>query len=208
MDGSIKEMVRVLKDLNAGGVARRDAAGALGKIVLESVSALSSHVKDKDMDVQVVVEKCMDQLHGLLETCEKNQNNYTLRALVEACEKKGEREVEEYENGYRITASLPNGRSQRLYVMRCKSNSGRDVVRILTMCGKSNKDYEHWALNLNRKLSYATFALQKWNNSEYIALVNNLTQQEATPAKVKRCVKEMAQYGDWIEEKMQGTDEL
>ncbi len=208
MDGSIKELIKTLDDPARGWVARRDAAEALGKMALEAVTALSSHRKDKDMDVLVAVESCLETLQALIQQREKPRKYYSLRELAMACAKKGVREVEEYETGYSSIVTLSNGRSQRLYIMRYKSKDGRDMVRLITLCGKSNKDYEHWALKLNRKFSDGAFALQKWNGTEYLALVNNIMRKEATPELVKRCVKAMAEYGDWIEEKMEGTDEL
>jgi hypothetical protein len=208
MEGSISELVKALDNPELGWVARRDAAEALGKIATESVTALSAHLKDKDMDVLIAVEACLEPLHVLLQTRDKARKHYSLRDLAQGCEKKGERDVVAQETGYVVTVTLPNKRRQRVYLMRYKSQDGRDMVRIFTMCGRANKDYEHLALQLNRKFSHAAFALQKWKEEDYLVLVNNILRQEVTPDMVKRCVKEMAYYGDWLEEKIEGTDEL
>ena len=208
MEGSISELVKTLDNPEPGWVIRRDAAEALGKIALESVTALSAHLKDKDMDVLIAVEAVLEPLHVLLQTRDKTRKYYSLRDLAQGVQKKGEREIEAHETGYVVTATLPNKRRQRVYIMRYKSKDGRDMVRIFTMCGKANKDYEHLALQLNRKFSHAAFAIQKWKDEDYLVLVNNILRQEVTPDMVKRCVKEMAYYGDWLEEKIEGTDEL
>jgi len=208
MEGSISDLVKTLDNPENGWVVRRDAAEALGKIAAESVTALAGHLKDKDMDVLIAVEACLEPLHVLLQTRDKQRKHYSLRDLAQACQKQGERDVETHETGYAVTVTLPNKRRQRVYIMRYKSKDGRDMVRIFTMCGKANKDYEHLALQLNRKFSHAAFAVQKWKDADFLILVNNILRQEATPDMVKRCIKEMAYYGDWLEEKIEGTDEL
>lgn len=208
MDGSISELIKTLDNSENGWVVRRDAAEALGKIAFESVTALTNHLKDKDMDVLIAVEACLEPLHVLLQTRDKTRKHYSLKDLAMGCDKTGERDVKTHETGYMVNVTLPNKRHQCVYIMRYKSQDGRDMVRIFTMCGKANKDYEHLALQLNRKFSHAAFAIQKWNEEDYLILIKNILRNEVTPDMVKRCVKEMAYYGDWLEEKIEGTDEL
>ena len=208
MESSVSKFVEALNNPQNGWVIRRDAAERLGRAALESITALSSHLKDKDMDVVIAIEACLEPLHVVLQTRDKTRKHYSFRDLAEGCQKKNSREVETHEKGYMITVTLPKKRRQRVYIMRYKSKDGRDMVRVFTMCGRANKDYEHLALQLNRKFSHAALALQKWKDEDYLVLVNNILRQEATPDMIKRCVKEMAYYGDWLEEKIEGTDEL
>ncbi|HDP35899.1 MAG TPA: hypothetical protein ENN29_12415 [Candidatus Hydrogenedentes bacterium] len=209
MDGSIRELIKTLDNYENGWVVRRDAAEALGKIANAAVTALSAHLKDRDMDVLIAVESNLQSVKALLrQEKEEKKKEYTLRELAQSCAVKGECEVHPQDGGYVATVNLSNGRHHRVFIMRSKSRDGRDMVRIFSLCGKSNKDYEHWALKLNRKSCKSAFALQPWNNAEYLILVNNIMKNEVTPELIQDRVREMAVFGDWLEEKIEGTDEL
>jgi len=48
----------------------------------------------------------------------------------------------------------------------------------------------------------------KFNDEKHLAIVNNILKDEASPDVIKRGVKEMAYYGDWLEKKLSDMDAL
>lgn len=158
------------------------------------------------MDVQMEVERRLEPLHILLSTSGKNRKQYTLKDLALACEKHGQRIVETYKTGFVVTVKLDAGRSHRVYIMPHKLRAGRNIIRLFSLCGEATPEKFAWALRANTKLSHGAFSLLTFNDEEYLAIMNNILKEEATPAMVKRGVKEMAFYGDWLEEKIHNMD--
>jgi hypothetical protein len=206
MDAVIQELLQVLNNRESGWVARRDAAENIGKIAHRLVGALVEHQQDTDMDVQMEIERQVAPLHVVLNTRGKSRKNFTLRDLAFACEKHGQRTVETYKTGFVITVKLNEGRSHRVYVMPHKLSEGNDIIRLFTLCGETSPEKFAWALRANTKLSHGAFSLLTFNKQEYLVIMKNLLKEEATPEIVKRGVKEMAYYGDWLEDKISAMD--
>lgn len=208
MDSMLKKTLDTLANREAGWVARRDAAEALGNVAQKSITALVDHLGDQDTDVQMAVERCLQPVHVLLRTHARSRKHYTLRDLAFSCERKGARSVEAHDSGFIITVKLRNGRSHRVYLTHHETRDSRRMVRVYTLCGVATPEKVTWALKANTKLTHGAFALLHWHEADYLAIMNNILKQEATPDTIKRAVKEMAHYGDWLEEKMSGLDEF
>lgn len=206
MDATIHELVKTLQNRDSGWVARRDAVEKIGKGAHSLLSVLLDFQRDGDMDVQMEVERRLEPLHILLSTSGKNRKQYTLKDLALACEKHGQRIVETYKTGFVVTVKLDAGRSHRVYIMPHKLRAGRNIIRLFSLCGEATPEKFAWALRANTKLSHGAFSLLTFNDEEYLAIMNNILKEEATPAMVKRGVKEMAFYGDWLEEKIHNMD--
>ncbi len=207
-ENPLKQTLDVLENLEAGWVARRDAAESLGKIAYQSVNVLVNHLTDKDTDVQMAVERCLEPIHVILRTRSKSRRHYTLRDLALACEKKGARTVDTQDSGFVVAVKLRNGRSHQVFIMPHEARDGRKMVRVYTLCGVATPERMAWALKANTKLTHGAFALLRWQEEDYLSIMNNILKQEAFPDVIKRAVKEMAYYGDWLEEKMSGMDEF
>lgn len=207
MDTWIDDLVQVLKDRDSGWVARRDAAEKLGKVAHRAIGILLEHKQDADMDVQMEIERCLEPLQILLTTRGKKHKPYTLRDLALACEKHGVRTVEAYKTGFVVTVKLDGSRIHRVYLMPAKFRE-KSVIRLFTLCGEATDEKLSWALRANTKLFHGAFATLKFNGENHLAIVNNILKDEATPNVIKRGVKEMAFYGDWLEKKLSDLDTL
>lgn len=208
MGKSIQELVQEINDKNSGWATRRNAAESLGKYAHHLISTLIDHLQDEDMDVQMEVERTLHPLHVLLENQGKSQKPYTLRELALACEKHGQRTVDTYKNGFVVTVKLDEGRSHRVYIMPNKSTESKKVIRLFTLCGEVSPEVLSWALKANTKLTHGAFSILKFDNEEQLVIINNILKENATPNIIKRGVKEMAFYGDWLEEKLSDRDIL
>jgi hypothetical protein len=208
MAKSIQELIQELNDKTAGWATRRDAVETLGKYAHRLVTELLNHQQEEDMDVQMEVERSLQPLHVLLETPGKTQKQYTLRELALACERHGHRTVDTYKTGFVVTVKLEEGRSHRVYIMPNKSTESKKTIRLFTLCGETSPEMISWALKANAKLTHGAFAVLKFNDEEQLVIINNILKEDATPALIKRGVKEMAFYGDWLEEKLSDRDIL
>lgn len=208
MGKSIQELIQELNDKTSGWATRRDAAENLGKYAHRLVTELLNHQQEEDMDVQMEVERSLEPLRVLLETPGKTQKQYTLRELALACERHGHRTVDTYKTGFVVTVKLEEGRSQRIYIMPNKSTESKKIIRLFTLCGEASPEMLSWALKANAKLTHAAFSILAFDEGEQLAIINNILKENATPAIIKRGVKEMAFYGDWLEEKLSNGDVL
>ncbi|NLV46364.1 MAG: hypothetical protein GXY07_17915 [Candidatus Hydrogenedentes bacterium] len=208
MAKSIQELIQELNDKTAGWATRRDAVETLGKYAHRLVTELLNHQQEEDMDVQMEVERSLQPLHVLLETPGKTQKQYTLRELALACERHGHRTVDTYKTGFVVTVKLEEGRSHRVYIMPNKSTESKKIIRLFTLCGEASPEMLSWALKANAKLTHAAFSILTFDDEEQLAIINNILKEDATPALIKRGVKEMAFYGDWLEEKLSDRDIL
>lgn len=208
MDVSLGDLLKTMKDKGAGWVTRRDAIENLGKQAHRLVAALLDCQKDDDIDIKIAAAHSLEPLHVLLSTRGSQRKQFTLRDLAFACEKHGQRIVETYKSGFVVTVKLDSSRSHRVYLMPHKLAGERSIIRIFTLCGEATPDRYEWALHENSKLTHGAFSLISFNGEKYLAIMNNVIKEEATPEMIKRAVKEMAYYGDWLEAKLKGKDEL
>jgi hypothetical protein len=128
--------------------------------------------------------------------------------LARACAKTGERTVTRHEQGYAIDVQLKEGRHQRVFLTAFERKDGVKLIRVFTYCGKPTPESLQWSLEVNMKLTRGALALCGKDADLRLVLVDCYPAGEATPHAVKTSVKEIAHYGDWIEQKLTGLDEL
>lgn len=199
-------LLDTLGDKDSAWVDRRDAAEKVGKEVQQVIARLSLHLQDEDMDVKMAVERSLEPVHLLLRTRDKERKDFSLRDLAFFCEKSGVRSVKPYKTGFIIKVRLPNGRKQRVYLMPHQLRDGRKILRVLSVCCEANNTNVPKALRTNSRLAHSAFSLIKSKDVIYISILSNIFRQEATPDRIKRTVKEVAYYADWMTHLNDPTD--
>ena len=202
-----------LRNEGAGWVTRRDAAEGLGRLAAHSAEVLREHASDSDRDVRTAVRTALGWIAAEIRGIKPvpRSRSYTLEELAQGCERKGRRELAAHGDGYTVKVKGKDDREQVVYIMPAKRNDGEDLVRVYTRCGPANEDQLRWALESNLSLSHGAFALSDafadGGGVEFV-IINVFIASEATPEEVKASVKEMAFYGDWLEQKLTGQDAL
>ena len=205
----LEQLVRTLENREAGWVVRRDAAELLGRVAQTAIAALTAQRNDTDMDVQLQVERSLEGLYALSLPGAARRGEFTLRDLAMACDKRPARVVEPHHDGYVVTVRLDAARSQRVHIMPYESRDGRRIIRVYTVCGTATPEAMAWVLRSNGKLTHGAFAiLQGKDGPEQIVLLNNLMRQDATPDAIKMSVKQIAYFGDQLEQRLSQLDEF
>lgn len=193
-----------LEDARAGWVHRRDAALELGRWATIALDALKRHINDEDTDVRRAVGEAVAKIH--LPTVPASDGSYALETLVATCEKPGKRSVRAEGDGFVVQVALPEGREQSVRLAASTSRDGHPLIQVSTRCGEANDKAKNWALRYNAKLVHCAFAVQVVDEKEELMLMENIPCRHANPEAVKAAVKEIAFYGDWIEQKLRGGD--
>ncbi len=203
----IHDAVKQLQDKESGWVTRRDAAEKLGESARAALGALRDHENDPDLDVQA---KVRDELKSLRRPSEPASaaKTYSIEELVKPCEKPGQFAVQRQGAGFVVTATLKNGRTQETFVSPFERQDGEKLVRVYTRCGKISDDALRWALRTNLKIAHGALAIAKDGDTEEFVITNCFLADQVTPEEIKASIKEIAQYGDWIESKLSKLDEF
>lgn len=199
-----------LADRGTGWVTRRDAAEALGRASGKAVEALRAHSQDKDVDVRLGVERALATASASLAgmSFRGPDRGEPLSTLARACEKPGEREVTQHGNGYAVRVKLNGDRHQVVYIDPHRRKDGVELVRVFSYCGAFSVEGMKWALQANMKLTQAALALVEAEGEERFVITNCFLATEVSPLAMKQSVKEIALYGDWMENKLTGLDEF
>ncbi|MEK7794813.1 MAG: hypothetical protein AAB353_09800 [Candidatus Hydrogenedentota bacterium] len=210
MSQSLEKSISALRDRDAGWVTRRDAAEALGRTAADAVSALVAQKDDPDVDVRTAVRTALGWASAGLRNVKPvpQSRSYTLEELANGCAKEGRRRVERNGEEYIVHTTTKEGRGQTVYITPEQRSDGLDLIRVHTRCGPAGTDTMRWALENNLKLAHGALALSTNDGREEFVIVNCLIANEATPDAVLASVKEMAHYGDWMEQKLAGRDDL
>lgn len=201
----LEEAIAELHNDKSGWVTRRDAADALGNFARRSIRALEDHREDADVDVKDAVEKAIRQI-ALPDTTPKK--DYSFADLVESCHRPPRREVKVEGECARIRLQIDKERWQSVYVETYTRKDKEQLVRVYTVVGEPSEEVIRWGLKNNGKLVHCALAQEKHEGEARLILINNFERATATPEAIKAAVKEMALYGDWIEKKISGLDEL
>jgi len=200
---------KVLANEKATWVDRRDAAVFLGKIAKQALTTLYNQRDDKDTDVRMAVQKVLEEVdeshpaHAV-----SAAPALSLKDLVMACAKPGEREIISEGDRFRVVMTLRDNRKQTVYVQPHKRKDGIRLVRVFTFCGHPAEDAYRWALEANMKLVQSAVGLAQHDGEEQFALLRCFLDGEITKPEMHAAIKEIGIYGDWIEQKMSGLDEL
>lgn len=206
----LNHAISILADAKASWVNRRDAAEHLGETAHQALAALDVHQADSDVDVREAVKKAFQRgTSGLSETARTAPGGgFTLDELVGGCEKAGERAVTRHGEAYLVSVKLRENRNQAVHVTALERKDVPKAVRIFTYCGKPSPDALKWALQANLKLVQGALALTGDGDDARLVLVETQPLDDLTPERLKACVKEIAAYGDWIEQRMTGLDDF
>lgn len=216
MLNELENIITALADTNSGWVARRDAAEALGEIAKKSLAALQAHVSEKDTDVRSAVEKALAQVGtpaaattGAPATAPAAAPTPpTMKELALACVKKPNRAVRREGTGFIVRVALKNERTQDVHIERHIRDDGRELIRVSTECGPADAESIAWAVRSNSQLMFCAFNVDEREGVDHLCLVRNFDPKHVTPAMVKDVVKEMAYYGDWLENKLGGSNQF
>jgi len=206
----LNHAISVLADSKASWVNRRDAAEHLGETAHRALTALNAYQSDSDVDVREATKKAFQRgTSGLSETARSTPGGgFTLDELVRGCEKTGERAVTRHGDAYLVSVKLRENRNQAVHVTVLERKDAPKAVRIFTYCGNPSPDALKWALQANLKLARGALALTGDGDDARLVLVETRPLDDLTPERLKACVKEIAGYGDWIEQKMTGLDDF
>lgn len=205
----IDAVARTLSDSDAGWVHRRDAAETLGKLASRALEVLKAHEGDSDRDVNDEIKRALGNATAALQGIEPvpQVRAYTLAELVEGLEKPGSRAVSAKGDGFQVTVELREDRSQVLHIEPYGRADGIDCVRVLTHCGPASDSTIRWALRNNMNMVQCAVATIEEEGGLKLVVVNSFLDGHITPGEMKACVKEIAYYGDWMENKLTGLDE-
>jgi len=206
----IDKAATVLADDTAGWVHRRDAADLLGRIAARALRPLHEHSDEMDLDVRASVERALGQAQAALQGVQAvpPTSAFSFDELARLCAKDGARTVSHHETGYVVDVKLKDGRGQRVYLMPDKRKDESSLIRVFTYCGEASAEAERWALYANNKLTHCAVALVKEDGKERFVLTRSFMEGDVTPSEMRRAVKEVAFYGDWIEGKLSGLDDF
>lgn len=213
MSEELEKVINTLADTSAGWVDRRDAADALGELAGKSLAALRKHADEGDVDVRAAVRRALEKLDvgaGAQRppSAEKGAvSRPTLKELAQACEKKLKRAVKPQGNGFVVRVQTRKGRTQDVFIQPHTRPDGRELIRVSTQCGEADAETIAWAIRSNTELMYCAFSVHSVDTKEQLQLVNNFNPDQVTPDMVKDAVKEIAFYGDWLEQKLTGKDD-
>jgi len=208
MADELDRAVAALADRNATWVTRRDAADWLGKIACRALAGLSAvRQEEEDPDVRSAVERALSESKRGLSGASGTRSRATIEGLVKAIEKPGVRDAGAIDGGFEIRVALRGDRHQTIRVAEGTSQAGEDTVQISTRCGPAADKALKWALKTNAGFTHCGMALVESEGTEYFDLVHAIALETATVDEFKACVKEMAFYGDWAEQKLTKGDE-
>jgi hypothetical protein len=203
----LEQTAATLADTKAGWVTRRDAAQELGGAIVRAIEALAHHANDSDVDVRGAVLKELARATEALQGTSK-KSEYSLEDIARGLAKDGERSVSAVEHGYAVDVRLKGGRHQCVYIGTHEIREGAPLIRVMTLCGSPTDTTFEWALRANVMLTHGAIALLETQGEQHIAIVRYFLMSEITPRDIRESVKEIARYGDWIEWKLSGKDDL
>lgn len=199
-----------LADTNAGWVKRRDGADMLGKIAARALEKLREYQDELDVDVHRAVDDALSNASAALAGIKPvaQSRHYTLEELARSCERPGRRAVAPHEDGFVVQVEMKSGRRQAVFVMPHTLRDKTDLIRVFTRCGKPTDQSLEWALLANMKLSQGALAIRTEAGEKEFVLINCFMASETTPVEINDAVKQVAFYGDWVEQKLTGLDDF
>lgn len=207
----LNKTIAALADTRAGWVIRRDAAELLGELAKRSLAALKANVNEHDTDVRSAVEKALASVGESAELTESAADTApatppTMKTLALACVKKPKRAVRREGTGFVVRSAMKEGRTQDVTISRFKREDGRELIRVYTECGPADPESIAWAVRNNNQCIYCAFNVEDRDGVDHLTIVAHFDPKHVTPGMVRDAVKEMAYYGDWLEQKLGGGD--
>lgn len=202
-------IVSILADTDGGWVNRRDAAEGLGRMAQGAIQGLKAHEKDSDRDVKSAVVSSLQSIGRALQGLDMSADAGgapSLERMLGAMEKPGNRDLSKVDNGFSMLVVTSDGRTQTVLIEETTSNTKREIVRVSTICAKADSLSYEWALKNNSSMSHCALAVEERDGELTLVLINNLLADSLSYAELKLSVKEVAFYGDWVEDKLSSED--
>lgn len=204
MRDAVSKEIEQLRNADLGWVDRRDAAEALGRGASDAIAALKAHQEDSDRDVKRTVREALSSVAEAWQGAETGDaaGATPLDRMVRAIESPGKRDIAEDGKIFTITVSLPNDRSQTVRVEPGQSQGNEDTIIVWTPCAEANPKAFEWALKNNEHFALCAIAIRQHDGKDTLCMLGSFLAEELTPAELKAAVKEVAFYGDWLEDKL------
>ena len=110
---------------------------------------------------------------------------------------------------YSVTVSLPEGRSQQVWIdfARCDAN-GRPIVQLSTPCGDADERQYETALKLNMSIPYGAIAIAALDDKLCFAMVDSYLRQTVHPEDIAESILSLARHGDSVEKSLSAEDQF
>lgn len=200
--------ISTLRNQSAGWATRKEIAHTLGEIARRALHALRELKDDQDHDVRNAVRSVLRQLPSVDAAPEGAPHDFALEELAQHCAKPGSRTVFADGDGYRIVVRIGEGRSQSVYIQPAQKDDGSRLLRVYSPCGKPDASSAAWALRSNATLIGCAFAVENFDRFEHLIIVENFERDRVSPAEILVAVKQVAFYGDWLEQRLSDEDVL
>ncbi len=103
-------------------------------------------------------------------------------------------------HSYALSVSLPEGRSQQVWVdFSQKDPDGNTLVQLCTPCGKIDPARYESVLKLNMSLPYGAIAIAEVDSTLCFVVVDTYLRVTAHPEDIANSVMSLAHHGDSIE---------
>ena len=101
---------------------------------------------------------------------------------------------------YWVAVSLPNGRSQQVWIdFSRKDPSGRPLVQLCAACGKADPERYEAALKLNMSIPFGAIAIAATDETPCFAIVDSYLRSIVHPEDIAESIMSLAVNGGSIE---------
>jgi hypothetical protein len=116
--------------------------------------------------------------------------------------------VEGAEQDYIVKVSLPDGRSQQVWVYLSRVDpNGRPIVQLCTACGDADEEHYEAVLKLNMSIPYGAVGIASLDDSLCFAMVDSHLRENIHPESLAESIMSLARHGDSIEKSLSGDDQ-
>jgi serine/threonine-protein kinase len=107
---------------------------------------------------------------------------------------------------YRIDLSLPDGRSQVLYVESSKHSTVERLLLIYSVCCEAQPEYYENALRMNAEMSHGGLYIRDIDGRKCFVMVDTYPRGTVDVEEIRRSVLEVAYRADAVEKLLTGFD--
>lgn len=111
-----------------------------------------------------------------------------------------------HEDFYTLVRSLPNNRSQTVFVEPSDHTVGDRLLLFYSICGPAQTEYYEQALRLNSEMLHGSLALRVINGEPHFVVVDTYPRSTVDPEEIRRTVLNIAQNADQVEHRLTGLD--
>ncbi|MBT4868074.1 MAG: serine/threonine protein kinase [Planctomycetaceae bacterium] len=111
------------------------------------------------------------------------------------------------EKRYRLRMTLPDGRSQSLFIEPSDHAAVERLILIYSKCCPAQPEYYEEALRLNSEVSHGALALRKIDGEECFVMIDTFPRSTVDPEEIRRSVLEIAFRADAVEKLLTGLDQ-